>query len=216
MAPARVLYGREMRQLRGRKMRGEKKTEGWEDVLQEGMQSWVLFQKRTSVRGETTNCVNSTVSEGLPRRIPAGFSLPLVFFQKKVKLTTKTLNNFQRPRLRCQLLENKPKPKLLWRLARLIFITHLLFISNPPAIKAACKISSQSQGILLSWEAGPTHPWSTCYLCNETPSPFLRLSHSWTLSLKVSSRVLVMVMTTDPSLEQFHRHFCDNVSLSCQ
>lgn len=112
-------------------------------------------------------------------------------------------------------------PKLLWRLARLIFTTHLLFISNPPAIKTAYKISSQSQGILLSWETGPTHPWSTCYLCNETPSPFLRLSHSWTLSLKVSSRclwygVLVMVMTTDPSLEQFHEHFRDNGSLSRQ
>lgn len=31
----------------------------------------------------------------------------LCFFQKKVKLGTKTLNSFQRPMLKCQLLENE-------------------------------------------------------------------------------------------------------------
>lgn len=32
--------------------------------------------------GETTYCTNSTAREGLPRRIPTGFSLPLFFSEE--------------------------------------------------------------------------------------------------------------------------------------
>lgn len=118
MASERVLYGKGNVTAEGIEGERREKDRGEGRPFTGGhAQKDDTYWRRQVGGGKQPTAQTPQSGEDRPENPGWIFTSSDFFFQKKVKLRTETLNNFQRPRLRCQSLENENESKTVVKIS---------------------------------------------------------------------------------------------------